>query len=219
MGQLSNGMELTLGQSAIIRNCPNARLNGERVILQEYNRGLGEWTVKGDKFPLSVGMSLGVQFLEVVEPTPTLLTTDSCAQRKARQCPSGHVLERHSAPHSDYECDVCGKEVTQGETLWGCRQCDYDKCQQCANKGTVEFTDTDGDKVVLKDSGSLGIDFYVNGALRVHDLIKLRVNDHTIILEGYSADKFGAASVPIGQEYILKQALNLFADVQSQKGL
>merc|ERR1719197_1855497 len=76
--QPSNGVELAPGQCAIIRNCPNARLNGERVILQEYNDGLGEWTVKGDKFPLSVGMSLGAQFLEVVKPAPTLLTSDCC---------------------------------------------------------------------------------------------------------------------------------------------
>merc|ERR1712032_1267884 len=217
--QLSNGMGLSPGQSAIIRNCPNARLNGERVTLQEYNDGLGEWTVKGDKFPLSVGMSLSAQFLKVVEPAPTLLNSDSCARRKAHTCPSGHVLERHSAPNSDYTCDVCGKEVTEGEILWGCRPCDYDECQQCANKGIVEFTDTDGDKVVLKDSNTLGIDFYVNGVLRVHDLIKLRISDHTVILEGDSADKFAAATVPIGQEYILKQSLNLFADIQSQKGL
>merc|ERR1719450_1127897 len=84
----SNGGELAPGQSAIIRNCPNARLNGEQVILQEYNQGLGEWTVKGNKFPLSVGMSLGAQFLEAVKPAPTLLTSDSCAQSKALTCPS-----------------------------------------------------------------------------------------------------------------------------------
>lgn len=52
------------GQAAIIRNCPNAKLNGERVVCEEYNAGLDEWTVKGEKFPLSVGMSLGEQFLE-----------------------------------------------------------------------------------------------------------------------------------------------------------
>merc|ERR1712072_136655 len=168
---------------------------------------------------MGIGMSLGAQFLEVVKPAPTLLTSDSCSQRKAHTCPSGHVLKRHSAPNSDYTCDVCGKEVTEGETLWGCRLCDYDKCQQCANKGIVEFTDTDGDKVVLKDNNTLGIDFYVNDLLRVDDLIKFRVSDRTIVLEGYSADKFAAATVPIGQEYILKQALNLFAEIQSRKGL
>merc|ERR1712232_5058 len=207
-----------MGRTAIIRNCPNARLNGERVILQEYNCGLGEWTVKGDKFPLSVGMSLGAQFLEIVEAAPTLLTSNSCERRKEHTCPSGHALQRHEAPNSDYTCDVCEKQVAEGETLWGCRLCDYDRCQQCANKGIVEFTDTDGDKVVLKIS-NLGIDFYANDVLRVKDLIKLRVSDRTIILEGYSANKFAATTVPIGQEYILKQSLNLFAELQSQKGL
>jgi len=216
----SNGVELAPGQTAIIRNGPNARLNGERVILQEYNCGLGEWTVKGDKFPLSVGMSLGAQFLEIVEAAPTLLTSNSCERRKEHTCPSGHALQRHEAPNSDYSCDVCGKEVAEGETLWGCRLCDYDRCQQCANKGIVEFTDTDGDKVVLKDNNTLGIDCYVNGVLvNGESMIKLRVSDRTIALEGDSADKWAAATVPIGQEYILKQALNLFAEIQSRKGL
>jgi hypothetical protein len=219
--QPSNGVELAPGQCAIIRNCPNARLNGEQVILQEYNYGLGEWTVKGDKFPLSIGMSLGAQFLEVDKPALTLLTSESCAQSKAHTCPSGHVLERHEAPNEDFTCDVCGKEVAEGETLWGCRRCDYDRCQQCLNPGIVEFTDTDGDKVVLKDNSTYGngIDFYVDGVLRVHDLIKLRVSDRTIVLEGERAEKYAAATVPIGQEYILQQALNLFAEIQSRKGL
>merc|ERR1719454_1553426 len=73
------GVKIVPGQAAIIRNCPNARLNGERVICQEYNAGLGEWLVKGDRFPLTVGMSLGEQFLEgqeVPQPAPTLLTGD-----------------------------------------------------------------------------------------------------------------------------------------------
>jgi len=140
-------------------------------------------------------------------------------------------LERHEAPNSDFTCDDCGKEVAEGETLWGCRLCDYDRCQQCLNKGIVEFTDTDGDKVVLKinDEWPRGIDFYVNGPCGVHDLTELRVNDHTIILKDKSFDparpqfdsseKYAAATVPIGQEHILKQALNLFAELQSQKGL
>merc|ERR1712151_272725 len=59
--------EFAPGDVAIIRNCPNARLNGERVVCESYNAALGEWIVKGDKFPLSVGMSLGAQFLEKLE--------------------------------------------------------------------------------------------------------------------------------------------------------
>jgi len=211
-------VELAPGQWAIIHNCPNVRLNGERVILEAYNQGLGEWTVKGNKFPLSVGMSLGAQFLEVVQPAPTLLTTDGSARNKEHTCPSGHVLKRHAAPDSDYRCDVCDKEVAEGETLWGCRLCDYDMCQQCAN-GTVEFTDTDGDKVMIKGDNTGGMAFYANGVPMRTSFIKLRVSDHTIRLEGETADRFAATIVPVGQEYILKQALNLFAKIQLQKEL
>jgi hypothetical protein len=52
------------GQAALICNCPNARLNGEWVTCEEYN-SMGEWTVKGNKFPLSVGMSISEEYLEV----------------------------------------------------------------------------------------------------------------------------------------------------------
>jgi hypothetical protein len=55
------------GDAAIIHNCCNARFNGERVVCESYNAALGEWVVKGNKFPLSVGMSLGTQFLEKVQ--------------------------------------------------------------------------------------------------------------------------------------------------------
>merc|ERR1712172_368617 len=88
------------------------------------------------------------------------------------------------------------------------------------NYGLGEWT-VNGDKFVLKDNSTYGngIDFYVDGVLRVHDLIKLRVSDRTIVLEGERAEKYAAATVPIGQEYILQQALNLFAEIQSRKRL
>merc|ERR1712146_192994 len=108
---------------------------------------------------------------EVVQPAPTLLTTNGSARHKEHTCPSGHVLKRHAAPDSDYRCDVCDKEVAEGETLWGCRLCDYDKCQQCAD-GVVEFTDTDGDKVMIKESNN-GMAFYVNDDKPLDYLIKL----------------------------------------------
>jgi len=65
----------------------------------------------------------------------------------------------------------------------------------------------------------MSLDFYVDGILRVHDLTKLRINDRTIVLEGDVGGKYAAATVPIGQECILKQVLNLFAEFQSRKGL
>mmetsp|Transcript_82321 Transcript_82321/g.129634 ORF Transcript_82321/g.129634 Transcript_82321/m.129634 type:complete len:105 (+) Transcript_82321:103-417(+) len=61
-------MNLVAGDIAIIRNCPNSRLNGERVICESYNADLNEWLVKGDRFlssiALSLGMSIGEKFLE-----------------------------------------------------------------------------------------------------------------------------------------------------------
>jgi len=89
----SPGVEITPGQAAIIRNYPNAHLNGKRVICEEYNASLGEWLVKGEKFPLSVGMSLGVQFLDVqpevqrsepLQPAPTLLSNGGCSVKFVR---------------------------------------------------------------------------------------------------------------------------------------
>jgi len=59
--------------------------------------------------------------------------------------------------------------VAEGETLWGCRQCDYDKCQQCVSKANIEFTDTDGDNIVIVRS-DLGMDYYENEELKLRDL-------------------------------------------------
>jgi hypothetical protein len=86
------GVKLAPGQPAIIRNCPNARLNGQRVICEEYNAGLGEWLVKGDRFPLTVGMSLGPQFLEGL-PAGQAQSADIPQQAPTLRM----VLEKHNA--------------------------------------------------------------------------------------------------------------------------
>jgi len=95
-GAAAQGPRLVPGQVAIIRNCLNARLNGERVICEEYNTGLGEWLVKGDRFPLSVGMSLGEQFLEGTErgeAQPQVQPSDIQQQAPTLRT----VLEKHNA--------------------------------------------------------------------------------------------------------------------------
>jgi len=61
-----NDKPIVPGQSAIIRNCPNAKLNGQQVVCEEYNTALGEWQVKGQGFPLSIGMSMPTKYLEVI---------------------------------------------------------------------------------------------------------------------------------------------------------
>jgi hypothetical protein len=86
--------KLAPGQPAIICNCPNAHLNGQRVICEEYNTSLGEWLVKGDRFPLTVGMSLKPQFLEGLPAAQAKAQSPDTPQ----QAPTLRtVLEKHNA--------------------------------------------------------------------------------------------------------------------------
>jgi predicted esterase len=49
-------------------------------------------------------------------------------------CPLAHTLVRDRAPPGkDSCCDTCGKAVRSREVLWGCRICNYDRCQRCMN--------------------------------------------------------------------------------------
>lgn len=93
-------VKLVAGDVAIIRNCLNARLNGERVVCESYNAGLNEWLVKGEKFPLSVGMSLGEKFLEKL--------SDECDNK----CNEAQTLGQ-SLYNSAYFCNVLRAEVMQ----------------------------------------------------------------------------------------------------------
>lgn len=83
-------VKLVPGQPVIIRNCLNSRLNGERVICEKYNVDLNEWNVKGDKFPLSIGMSIGEQFLEVVSEV-SFTDTDGDVVKMKRE--GSHVAQ------------------------------------------------------------------------------------------------------------------------------
>jgi ubiquitin len=50
-------------------------------------------------------------------------------------CPRGHNLQPFTTFHSDFFCDGCNAKVAQGETLHGCRACDYDECPRCVQRG------------------------------------------------------------------------------------
>jgi len=78
---VSTELKLVPGQPAIIRNCLNPRLNGQRVICEKFNADLNEWLVKGDRFPLNVGMSFGEEFLEGIALAPTLLSNGGCSPK------------------------------------------------------------------------------------------------------------------------------------------
>jgi len=45
-------------------------------------------------------------------------------------CPQGHPLKRRKADGA-YECDACGKDISEGRRIFDCRKCDYSLCQMC----------------------------------------------------------------------------------------
>eukprot|EP01065_Artemidia_motanka_P021299 TRINITY_DN2546_c3_g1_i1.p1 TRINITY_DN2546_c3_g1~~TRINITY_DN2546_c3_g1_i1.p1 ORF type:complete len:1016 (+),score=253.23 TRINITY_DN2546_c3_g1_i1:108-3155(+) len=50
------------------------------------------------------------------------------------KCPSGHALERHPIPDEGYGCDECQKELPQGTVVLGCKECDWDVCDDCLGR-------------------------------------------------------------------------------------
>jgi len=65
-----------------------------------------------------------------VEEAPLFRTSDTC--------PSGHILLCFMACRGDrdYGCDTCRREIPQGQHLWGCRTCNFDKCGYCVRKAS-----------------------------------------------------------------------------------
>jgi len=49
-------------------------------------------------------------------------------------CPKLHVAELHVTKHSSFRCDLCGKGVDCGRVMYGCRECDWDACEQCIDR-------------------------------------------------------------------------------------
>ena len=44
-------------------------------------------------------------------------------------CPHGLSIFTTETPK--YKCDICGKSQPVGVTMYGCRECDWDKCIEC----------------------------------------------------------------------------------------
>ena len=54
----------------------------------------------------------------------------------AVNCEGGHGLTCKATDLAGYNCDACGKEdLPAGTSLWGCRICDYDVCEDCWRQG------------------------------------------------------------------------------------
>lgn len=54
-------------------------------------------------------------------------------KQEARHCRKGHLLCARQVPNATFSCDGCGIRFNKGDKAYGCRQCDYDKCETCIN--------------------------------------------------------------------------------------
>lgn len=52
--------------------------------------------------------------------------------RACIDCSGGHGLQRFVSPIDGFTCSICGAAQLCGTTLYSCRLCDYDVCEQCA---------------------------------------------------------------------------------------
>ena len=49
-------------------------------------------------------------------------------------CPKKHTAMLHITRHSSFRCDICGIGVERGMPMHGCRECDWDACEDCTDK-------------------------------------------------------------------------------------
>ena len=52
-------------------------------------------------------------------------------------CPKKHPASLHITRHSSFRCDVCGSGVDCGRPMHGCRECDWDLCEDCNPSGLL----------------------------------------------------------------------------------
>lgn len=48
-------------------------------------------------------------------------------------CPQKHRAVLHVTRHSSFRCDLCGSGVDRGRPMHGCRDCDWDACEDCTD--------------------------------------------------------------------------------------
>jgi len=84
-----------------------------------------------------------VQTEEVVEPQ-TEVETQEAEEPMEAYCPNDHLLLSFQTPEDGFLCSFCEREFPERTTLYGCRPCDYDLCQECLYK--ADASDKTGDK-------------------------------------------------------------------------
>ncbi len=77
--------------------------------------------------------------LEVSTETKNDSTTNNTSPTKCGEvgvvtCPKKHTAMLHITRHSSFRCDICGNGVERGMPMHGCRECDWDACEECTDK-------------------------------------------------------------------------------------
>ena len=62
----------------------------------------------------------------------TIFKTDMHVVDTATICPDGHNLVEFWTRDPSYYCNVCGDPQRRGAHMFGCRKCNWDKCEKCA---------------------------------------------------------------------------------------
>jgi len=65
------------------------------------------------------------------------LSTGEAEATKATTCRCGKFTEQR-AYNDGFVCDVCGRGIPQGTLMMSCRDCNWDMCMDCKNRGVAE---------------------------------------------------------------------------------
>jgi hypothetical protein len=68
------------------------------------------------------------------EDSPLSESKKSSSPRSIVVCPKKHTALIHITRHSSFRCDICGTGVERGRPMHGCRECDWDACENCTDK-------------------------------------------------------------------------------------
>jgi hypothetical protein len=91
-------------------------------------------------------------------------------------CPAEHVLTKKKAD-GEYECDHCGRDITEGKRFYDCRRCDFSMCCKCCKNTdrtvvqTIEVPqiNEDFEEINLISENPMDIVYEIVAALGFHD--------------------------------------------------
>jgi hypothetical protein len=127
IGQVDTLLEEVRGEGSDAAERVRIIISEARRLLVDVlrSRGLVEQTVgdhrcKSEKELTEVLEGDGVEFV---------------AHEAVPDCPDRHGLDAFTTPEDGFACDVCGKVVSSGTSLYSCGRCEYDLCPECYRSG------------------------------------------------------------------------------------